>query len=626
MRVASHGWRSRLPAFSCDLLMIPIAWLSAYWICFDLHPLPTHFTDQAVIFLPYFIILQCCIFWFVGLYRGVWRFASIPDLIRIFQAVGLGTVVTLVSLALLHKSLGVPRAVPVIYFLLLFGLLAGTRLFCRWYMDYRRAPKQGQRVLIVGAGGAGEGLVRDLLRNVNRVYKPVGFVDDSPAKRGCEIHGVRVLGKSRDIPQIVSKHKIDMVFIALPSVGSAVMRRIVNICEQTSVPFRTSPGLKDIVNGNLNISALREVALEDLLGRNPVRLDKKFISSGLRNKIILVSGGGGSIGSELCNQIAPMQPAELIIIDSNEYNLYKIEQLLLKRYPHLNFKCLLQDVTDRVGMQNIMSQYRPQFVFHAAAYKHVPLLESQARIAVYNNIVGTRVIAEAAIKNNVETFVLISTDKAVRPKNVMGTTKRVSELICQNLNAATTSSTKFITVRFGNVLDSSGSVVPLFRQQLQEGGPITITHPDITRYFMTIPEAAQLIMHSSVMGKGGEVFVLDMGEPIKIRYLAEQMIKLSGKTLGRDVQIVYTGLRSGEKLYEELFYEAEKLMDTAHPKIMQAGAYQAPIANFNQLLDGCEKACKTSNEHMLYSILNTLVPEYRPYRETVTSDLYQAAG
>jgi FlaA1/EpsC-like NDP-sugar epimerase len=463
-------------------------------------------------------------------------------------------------------------------------------------------------VLIVGAGGAGEMLARDLLRHAQRGYRPIAYVDDQPQKQGVEIYGIRVRGEIATIPKIVQRDNIDLVLIAIPSATSKTMRRIVDLCNEAKVAYRTLPALGALISGEVSVNDLREVSLEDLLGREPINLHDASLASFFRQKSIVVTGGGGSIGAELCRQLAEFQLAELILIEHSEFNLYSVDIELKKVHPNLKFKSYLQDVTEGQAVHSILEKHQPDILFHAAAYKHVPMLEEQVRVAVKNNIFGTRCVAEAAVNAKVKKFILISTDKAVNPTNVMGTTKRTAEIFCQNYNAQQ-NTTKFITVRFGNVLGSAGSVVPLFKKQIEEGGPVTITHPDITRYFMTIPEASQLILRASTMGQGGEIYVLDMGEPIKIKYLAEQLIKLSGKKLHEDMEIVVTGLRPGEKLYEELFHEGEALQATQHEKILQASSRKVAWEDLLHTMDELQAACDRNDAETLLALLKQTVPE-----------------
>ena len=591
-----------------DILMIPIAWFGAYWLRFNLGKIPADVLSQAAYTLLPVLVIQAVAFWSFGLYRGIWRFASLPDFERIIKAVIIGALVVLLLLFVLQIK--VPRSILPLYAWLLFSLLAGMRGLYRWLKDYRNVFTAGKRVLIVGAGEASELLLRELVRsNSDSNYRPVVLVDDNKERQGCEIHGVRVTGFLRDIPKLVKKHNIQLVIIAIPSAKAAVMRNIVALCEEAEVEFRTIPVLNDIISGRASIKILQDVSLEDLLGRDPVSLDWQHISSNMSDKRILVSGGGGSIGSELCRQIMQLAPAQLIILDNSEFNLYAIEGELRCKFPNVNLIACLLDINDIVAVNKIMREYQPQIIFHAAAYKHVPMLESQLRVAMHNNILGTYRLAKAAVDNGIETFIFISTDKAVNPANVMGASKRAAEVICQNYNS--NGNTRFVTVRFGNVLGSAGSVVPLFQSQLARGADLTVTHPEVSRYFMTIPEACQLILQAAVMGKGGEIFVLDMGEPIKISFLAEQMIHLSGKKLGEDVNIVYTGLRPGEKLHEELFHEAEELIATEHEKILQAQYRPWDWPELMKVVTEIMHVCNTADNVKLQDLLLKLVPEYQ---------------
>lgn len=605
-----NKWLKRSLVFSADISMTVIALLGTNWLSAG-----AIFTTINIPSIVLMTCMQCLIYFLCGLYRGVWRFASIPDLIRIFRAVLIGVFAAAVLLKMQGSYL--PFKVYLTYTLLLIILLSGPRLLYRWFRDYRDFFKRGKRVsvLVVGAGSAGEGIIRDLRRSpLNTKFHPVAFVDDDETRLGSEIHGVRILGTCKDIPNLAQKLNIELILIAIPSVGSIRMRQIVSYCEQSKVAFRTLPNLKDIADGNVSINALREVLLEDLLGREQVTLDWNAIEQSILNTTIIVTGGGGSIGSELCRQISRLSPASLVIIDNNEFNLYTIDIELRKKFKDLKIYTHLCSVTDKIEISKIFATYKPELVFHVAAYKHVPLLETHLRISMYNNIIGTKNVAELSTAHQVKTFVLISTDKAVNPTNIMGATKRASEVFCQNFNLHST--TKFITVRFGNVLDSTGSVIPLFRKQLLEGGPLTVTHQEITRYFMTIPEASQLILQAATMNKNGEIFVLDMGEPINIRYLAEQMIKLSGKAVGKDIEIEYIGLRPGEKLHEELFHKSEDICETPHPKIKRAKVRSFEWSKLIKIIDEIEIACNVNDETKLKHLLRELVPEYIEAQET----------
>jgi FlaA1/EpsC-like NDP-sugar epimerase len=599
--------RSRGTVFLHDLAMIPVAWFGAYWLRFNLERIPGDFLGRAVDMLLPVIVVQGAAAWYFGLYRGLWRFASVPDLVRIVKAVVAGTTIAALVIFMLTRMQDVPRSVFPLYGMLLIGLLGGPRLLYRWFKDQRLYTQHGKRVLIVGAGRSGEMLVRDLLRQSPPLHEPTAFVDDDRRKIGKEIHGVPVVGGCDALPEVVREEGIDLVLLAVPTASSAQMRRIVGLCESAGVAFRTLPRMQDLVAGHVGVKEIRDVRIEDLLGREKVTLDWQAIGGGVTGRSILVTGGGGSIGSELCRQIARLSPSRLVVLERSEFNLYRIDHELRRQYPQLTLVAVLGDVGDAKLVGGIMAEHCPAVVFHAAAYKHVPMLEYQARPAAINNVFGTRTLADLAHRAGCDCFVLISTDKAVNPANVMGTTKRVAELYCQDLNGG--SRTRFITVRFGNVLGSDGSVIPLFQSQIAAGGPVTVTHPEITRYFMTIPEACQLIMQASVMGQGGEIFVLDMGEPIKIAYLAEQLIRLSGKHPGEDIEIVYTGLRAGEKLYEELFHEAEALGRTGHPKILLAQSRRVDRDELRAGLAVLAQACDAADEGAIRLALARLVPE-----------------
>lgn len=607
--------RGRGMAMLHDILIIPIAWFAAFWLRFNLDGIPQEALLIAISMLPIIWVAQAITNWGVGLYRGIWQFASIPDLIRIIKASLIGCGITFLALFLVMRLEGLPRSVLPIYCMLLVLFLGGSRFAVRWFKEYKHLMSGGERVLVIGAGRTGEGLVRELLRDTTRSYKPIAFLDDRRSKQGKEIHGIRVVGRCKDIPQVVKTYGIQLIIIAIPSARAIDLRRIIQFCEGTECKVRTLPGLSDLVSGRVAIDLLREISLEDLLGRDPVSLDWEAIQSAITGKRVLVSGGGGSIGSELCRQVARLNPSLLIVVENSEYNLFTLEQEFLEDFPTVKLAIHLVDVCDQVAIDKIMTLHRPEIIFHAAAYKHVPLLQQQPREAIKNNIIGTKVIAEQAVIHKVQKFVLVSSDKAVNPTNIMGASKRVSEMVCHYYNAK--GETNFITVRFGNVLGSAGSVVPIFRRQLEKGGPLTVTHPDMTRFFMTIPEACQLILQALSIGQGGEIFVLDMGEPVKIQFLAEQIIHLAGKKPGIDVEIRYTGLRPGEKLSEELFHPNEICTATTHEKIMQAAARTFDFAWFEGILCAFEEACSTYgninsntfNEKDFSDLLQQVVPE-----------------
>jgi len=601
--------RSRRAAFLHDLLMIPAAWLGALWLRFNLATIPAEYLDQALRVLPVIVVVQGANFLYFGLYRGVWRFASVPDLVRILQAVLVGVSLCAVAVFLMTRMTYIPRASFPLFAGLLVVFLGGPRLAYRWFRDRRPYRESSKNALIVGAGRAGETLARSLLHDPSSEYRPVGFIDDDPDKKGRDIHGIRVVGHCDQAPEIAARVGADVVIIAIPSASSVQMRRIVECCERSNLPMRTIPRMADLVSGRAAPSDLRDITIEALLTRQPVQPDWPTIRDELTGRTILVTGGGGSIGSELCRQIARLDPSRLIVVDASEFNLHRIELDLRATHPALSISIVLADVCDTVAIHRLFERHRPDVVFHAAAYKQVPMLESHVREAVRVNTLGAQTVARAAAAHAVDCFVLVSSDKAVNPVNAMGASKRLAEMVCRAVDDASVS-TRFVAVRFGNVLDSTGSVVPLFREQIASGGPVTVTHRDMERYFMTIPEACQLIMASGTLGMGGEVFVLDMGEPVRILYLAEQMIRLSGKVPGKDVAIEIVGLRPGEKLSEELFHSTESAGPTRHEKIFLARSRSVEPAAFTPQLERLRGACDAFDESALRRILAELVPEY----------------
>lgn len=611
--------------FAHDLLAIPLAWLGAYWLRFNFQTVPTSIIEQAVGVLPWLVLIQAALFWETGLYRGVWRYASMPDVTRIIKAVMLGAAISALFLFLINRMAFIPRSIFPIYAAILMALLGGSRFLYRWLKDGRENVHHGKRTLIIGAGRGAESLLRHMLRDMQSGYRPIGLVDDEREVLGKEIHGVRVIGTRSQIPDLVRVRAIERIVIAVPDSGTGWMRETLEICERTGVPVSTLPNIHELVEHGLDESVagtnLRDVSIDDLLGRDPVMLDWDGIRSSIYQRTVLVSGGGGSIGSELCAQIAKLKPSCLVVIDISEYNLYELNQRLATRFPQIPLFVRLVDVSDRVAVAQVFQEFKPTAVFHAAAYKHVPMLETQIRAAVKNNVLGTRVMADVAHEYGTSVFVLISTDKAVNPTNIMGMTKRVAEVYCQYMSSR--SATHFITVRFGNVLGSAGSVVPLFKSQIEAGGPVTVTHPEISRYFMTIPEATQLILQAATMGQGGEIYVLDMGQPVKISYLAEMMIRMAGFEPGRDVKIAYTGLRAGEKLHEELFHEHEKLLETGCRKIFRANSRESHVQNLTNVMDQMHQACMALDEPRMCGLLIQLVPEFRAPEEVAPSKILQ---
>ncbi len=612
-------WHPRTAVAGHDLMMVWLAWTGSHWLRYQLLP----FTKIQVAWpdeMPVVLLAQGLVFAVIGLYRGLWRFASLPDLWNITRAAVIGTLLIFLALFLISRLEGAPRSVFLIYPLLLSLLLGAPRLAFRLWKDrslsFRSRPGQ-TRVLLMGAGTTGDLLARDLPREGQ--YYPLGFLDDERRLKGSKLRGLPIFGGMEKLSKVVREQAVDLVIIAIPSANNQQMQRIVNLCEEAQVPFRTVPRLSDLASGKASIHELKDVAIEDLLGRDPVALDWVAIEGGLKGRSIMVSGGGGSIGGELCRQIARLQPRRLTIVERSEHNLYQIERELRSAWPDLDLDALLIDVCDTAAVDWVMKQYPPDVIFHAAAFKHVPLLEYQLREAARNNVIGTRELAIAADRHGVGRFVLISSDKAVNPSSIMGATKRAAEILCQALAKA--SNTNFVTVRFGNVLDSAGSVVPLFREQIAAGGPVTVTHPEVTRYFMTIPEACQLIMQVASTGDSGDIYALDMGKPIAIKFLAEQMIGLAGKIPHQEIPLTFTGLRPGEKLHEELFHEQERYQTTRWPQVLLAFHRPHDWPQVQQDISAINHGCEQMNELAITSALLSLVPEYSGNRRGISKEI-----
>ncbi|RMG57892.1 MAG: polysaccharide biosynthesis protein [Gammaproteobacteria bacterium] len=603
----------RLAVFVHDLLWIPLALFLAFLIRFGFEGMQGGWMQAFWSLLLLALPVQALVNWRFGLYRGIWRFASLRDLARITKSLLLGVAVTFLLHFLFFRLEGVPRTVLVLYPLLLGMGLSLPRLFYRLYKDHRLMPERGdvRRALIVGAGRAGEQLVRDMLRSGE--YAPIGFLDDDSFKQGREIHGVSVIGTLDELEQVVARLEPDDVIIAVPSADAGFMRTLYRRCRDLGVHCMTLPPLSELGDEQVGLGGLRDIGLEDLLGREEVVLDEADIHAMISGKRVLVTGAGGSIGSELCRQILDHQPQRLTLLDNGEFALYSIERELRSGMDDPGMlHAVLADVRDPARMAQVFDEGAFDLVFHAAAYKHVPLVEENPVEGLRTNVLGTRVVADLCAQHDVDRFVMVSTDKAVNPTNVMGASKRLAEIYCQALNEH--ARTRYITTRFGNVLGSTGSVVPLFREQIRQGGPVTVTHPDVKRYFMTIPEAVRLVLQAASMGEGGEIFVLDMGEPVRIVDLARQMIELSGLEPEKDIAIEYIGLRPGEKLFEELFHDNEQLMGTRHAKILLARARRYELRDVQDLLTELSGLCGRFDPDTMYALLQRLVPEYQPDR------------
>ncbi|TAL11242.1 MAG: polysaccharide biosynthesis protein [Nitrospirae bacterium] len=549
-------------------------------------------------------------------HRGLWRYVGLHDLVKIFWA----SVVSTIGLyAVVHPALGwfnYPRSVIILTGLLSLGLLSGIRLAVRWLREFlipqgRQMLEPGaRRVLVVGAGEAGELLVLDLQAHPSYNYRPVAFVDDAPRKQKAILHGVPVLGTIGDIRKAVEESAAQEIIVAIPSATPELKQRILAASEACHLPITTLPNVKQLLDGSVSMRRVRPMSLEDLLQREPIQTDLQELHPLLEGKSVLVTGAGGSIGSELCRQIARYRPAKLVLFERHENSLYSLDLELRETFPRVKTLAVVGDVTSPTQVSEVFRACAPNLVFHAAAHKHVPMMERNQSEAVRNNVLGTRTAGEGALAAGVEHFVLISTDKAVNPTSVMGATKRVAEFLAQDLNGR--GKTRFTVVRFGNVLGSSGSVVPLFTEQIRRGGPVTVTHPEIKRFFMTIPEAVQLVLQASVLGRGGDVFVLDMGEQIRVADLARNMIVLSGHVPDQDIKITYTGLRPGEKLYEELFDEAERVEPTAHAKIKRAlGRPAFASGELDRHLRDLDALLQTCDADVVVRKLRELVPHYK---------------
>ncbi|MEE4358757.1 MAG: nucleoside-diphosphate sugar epimerase/dehydratase [Desulfococcaceae bacterium] len=566
---------------SADILLFALAHFLSYCIRFEFH-FTGNAWQQMISVLIFLLPLKAFVFWAFGLYLGMWRYAGVSDLLRLFKATVFASLVMVTAMVFIHRFSGYSRAVFImdgcLTFLFAGGLRFGIRLLFhrnKTKESFHGAARNPHPVFIIGAGSTGEMTLREIMANPDSQYQVLGFIDDEPKKKGRLIHDIPVLGGLASLSAYADFYGVNEVLIAVPSASGAEMRKIIQACNACSLKYQTLPGWSEIINGKVSIKALRDVDYKDLLRRPPVQLHQDQIQQYLGGKTVLVSGAGGSIGSELCRQILHFQPGHLVLLDNCENNLYSMQMELIHRIGFSNCTPVLADVQDRWLMDRIFSRYRPHAVFHAAAYKHVPMMENNPWQAVHNNIRGTFTIMEQSVKHKTEYFLLISTDKAVRPTNVMGASKRVCELILKSFAG---NGTRMMAVRFGNVLASSGSVIPLFRSQIAAGGPVTVTHPEVTRYFMTIPEAVQLVLQAGSQGEGGEIFILDMGTPVKIADMARDLIRFSGKEPDRDIEIVFTGLRPGEKLYEELITAGEGIVSTVHEKIMVLKSEEGPGA------------------------------------------------
>jgi FlaA1/EpsC-like NDP-sugar epimerase len=557
----------------------------------------------------------------------MWRYTSLFDLFNVLKATTTSSGIIILVILFVYRFQGFPRSVFILDWILTSIFVAGVRITIRLLLaekerglpsilqfnplSPKRVTRLKKRLLIIGAGDAGEKMLREIKDNPRLNYEVAGFLDDDPQKRGRKIHGVSVLGPIPKIHKLAYNVEMDEILIAIPSASAKQMQRIIEACEATGLKIRTTPGIGELIDGKISFKIVREVSFEDLLGRDPVSLDMKSIGNYLTDKVILISGAGGSIGSELCRQITQFAPRNLILLDKAENSLFHIEMEFRQRYPRAFITPILGDVKHKDSLNKLFEIYKPQVVFHAAAYKHVPMMELNPSEAIFNNIIGTKNIVEASSRFKTERFIMVSTDKAVRPVNVMGATKRVAEMIT---SCYASNPTNFVSVRFGNVIGSEGSVIHLFKKQIERFGPITVTHPEITRYFMTIPEASKLILQAAAMGEGGEIFILDMGTPIKIVDMARDLIRRSGFKPGVDIEIKFIGLRPGEKLHEELITEGEGIVRTPHEKIFVLKGNTSDLDWLNQKIEDLVKLAHDQDTSAIKSKLKEIVPEYQPYQ------------
>ena len=617
---------ARLLAFRKPLIILAhiiafaLSLLLSFLLAYNMRFSRSWLVEQYPILLLFFVVIKLVVFGLFKEYRGWWRYVGISDLIGILRASLVSTLIIVVLWYAFISTTAVRQALKAItevgqgiFMADMFAtvlLLAGLRMAIRLYYEEFRTEERGplKRFLIVGAGDAGEALLRDIHQRSSAEYEVIGFIDDDPAKQGTYIHGIQVLGRVEELPKVCKEHNIEEIAIAMPAASHRELRRVIRVCEGTKLRFRTVPSITDIASGKFRVSQIRTVDINDLLGREAVELDLHSIEAFLKDKVILVTGAGGSIGSEMCRQVCNFGPKLLLLVEQAENPLFYIERELHQQFPVLSMKAIICNITDKTRVDKIFEKYHPEVVIHAAAHKHVPLMELNPGEAIKNNIVGTQITSDAASSYGTTNFVMISTDKAVNPSSIMGSSKRIAEMYIQDLSR--TSKTHFVTVRFGNVLDSEGSVVPIFKKQIAEGGPVTVTHPEMKRYFMTIPEASQLVLQAAAMGKGGEIFVLDMGEPVKIVDLAKELITLSGFSPVEDIEIQFTGTRPGEKLFEELSIEGEDMLRTSHPKIrvwknipMDRDKVRTGI---NELIN----VARNQNHRQISEKIKELVPEY----------------
>jgi FlaA1/EpsC-like NDP-sugar epimerase len=597
-----------------QILLIPLSYFIAFLLRFDFYIDQRLLIDPYVKTLPLLFVSRIIFFYYIDLFSGWWRYFNIEDVVKIANAVIFSSLLFITSLVFTLGLEGFPRSVVITDSLLIFFFLCGIRALTRMVRTTfdRRQTLQGatKNVLIVGAGNTGIGVLNEIRNTPDLYLRPVGFIDDDPAKKGYRIRDLEVLGDHTRIPEISRQYGVDEILIAVPSAPYSKLHTILAVCKAAAVPYKTLPGMSHLLSGKTFVSQMRDVDPDELLGRPAVSFteEKLRLQKELAGRCVMVTGAGGSIGSELCRQIAAFSPSRLIMLERTESNLFFIDLEMRKKFPHLDIVSVIGDILNEEKIEHIVSRHQPYIIYHAAAYKHVPLMERDPIEAVKNNFMGTKVLGDVAVRHGLQKFVFISTDKAVNPSSVMGTTKRMTEKLLQTYGSKPT---KFISVRFGNVIGSSGSVIPLFKKQIAEGGPVTVTHPDTTRFLMTIPEAVHLVLLAGSMGEGGEIYLLDMGEPANIAELAKSLIELSGLTPDKDIAIEYIGLREGEKLHEELYWEGEDILPTPHKKIRNLSRTRFNYLNFKIQISRLERALEKSidNHDLIFDVIKDMVPE-----------------
>ena len=604
------------------VIVIAAALLLAFLLRFDFN-FPRVPWSTFLHLLPGLLLIKLAIFWWQGTFRGWWRYVSIGDVVDLARANFFGSIGFILYVVFFHRLDGVPRSVLILDGMACFCFMAGTRFLTRAarenYLPFFGRPiAHGVRTLIVGAGSAGQMIAREIRQNSDLNHFILGFIDDDQEKLKGSFVGFEVLGTQEQLPEICRRLAIEEIIIAIPSASGKQIRSIVDRCQTHGLKFRTLPGIGDLIDGTVSVQQVRDVSLDDLLGREPARLDLEKIRALLEGKRIFVTGAAGSIGSEICRQICRFNPSQITLFDHAESPLFQIHHELAREHPELRHTAIVGDIRDRARIHVIFDEVRPQVVFHAAAYKHVPLMEHNPAEAANNNVRGSRVMVDAADLYHCEAFVMISTDKAVNPTNVMGATKRAAELYVQAVSRQ--SRTRFVTVRFGNVLGSAGSVVPIFKKQIADGGPLTVTHREVTRFFMTIPEATQLVLQAGSMGQGGEIYLLDMGESVKIVHLAEELIRLSGYIPYEEIDIKFTGLRPGEKLFEELLIAGEGVKPTSHQKIRVAESKSVDRVRLEEQLEELYLLQRALDQAGVVAKLREIVPEYCPEKAGVARE------